>query len=118
MEHLKLVLESQIFELAYEKTSRQTEVVCDAERCRQLRVRALILEDDKDNLQTQSIRAHNRIDGLIRFNERLQQDLESCTDNCTSAQEQLQIRSREIDTMKVLADMTMMEFPRQADSSS
>ena len=110
MEHLKLALESQIFELAYEKTSRQTEVVCDSERYRQLRVRALILDDDKDNLQIQSMRAHNRIDGLMRFNERLQEDLESCTDNCASAQEQLQIRSREIDTMKVLVDMTMLEL--------
>ena len=110
MEQLKLALESRIFELAYERTSRQIEVVCDAERYRQLRVRALILDDDKDNLHTQSTRAHNRIDGLTRLTERLQEDLETCTDNCESAQEQLQIRSREIDTMKVLADMTMVEL--------
>ena len=110
MEQLKQALESRIFELAYERTSRQIEGVCDAERYRQLRVQALILEDDKDDLHTQCIRAHNRIDGLIKFNERLREDLESCTDNCESAQEQLQIRSREIDTMKVLKDMTMVEF--------
>ena len=110
MEQLKLALESRIFELAYERTSRQIEVVCDAERYRQLRVRASILEDDKDDLHTQSIRANNRIDGITIFNARLQEDLEVCTDNCESAQEQLQIRSREIDTMKVLANMTMVEI--------
>ena len=110
MEQLKLALESCIIELTYERTSRQIEVVCDAERYRQLRVRALILEDDKDGLHTQSIRTHNRIDELTIFNERLQEDLEVCTDNCESAQEQLRIRSREIDTMKVLANMMIVKI--------
>ena len=109
MEQLKLALDSRIVELEYERTSRQIEVVCDAERYRQLRVCALILEDDKENLHTQSIRAHNRIDGLVRLNERLHEDLESCTDNCERAQEQLQSRAREIDTMKVLAEITMVK---------
>ena len=109
MEQLKLALESRFFELVYERSSRQVEVVCDAERYRQLRVRALLLEDDRDDLHTQSTRAHNHIDGLTRFNERLQEDLKVCTDNCESAQEQLRIRSREVDTMKVLANMTMVE---------
>ena len=109
MERLTLALESSIFELAYERTSRQIEAVCDAERYRQLRVRALILEDDKDDLDTQSVRDHNCIDGLARFNEQLQEDLEVCTDNCKNAQEQLRIRSREIDTIKVFANMTMVK---------
>lgn len=109
MEQLKLALESSIFELAYERTSRQIEVVCETECYRQLQVRALISEDDKDNLRTQSVRAHERINGLARFNEQLQENLEVWTDNCESAQEQLRIRSREIDTIKVLATMTTVE---------
>lgn len=110
MEQLEQALESRILELAYERTSRQIEVVCDAERYRQLRVRALLLEDDRDDLHAQAVRAHNRIDELAICNERLQEDLKVCTDNCESAQEQLRIRSREIDTMKVLARMTMAEI--------
>ena len=111
MEHLQLALESRAFELAYERTCRQVEALCDAEQVRQLRVLTLTLEDDKDYLHTQQFRNDDRIDGLQRFNGRLQEDLEVCANNLESVRGQLRIKSREVETMKVLAIASTVEMP-------
>lgn len=103
MEQLQLALESRTLELAYEKTCRQVEAVCDAERLRQLRVHTLLLEEDKNDLHTQFSQNDNCIDGLERFNERLQEDLEAYGGKLKSAQGELRIKSREIETLKVFA---------------
>ena len=105
MEHLQLALESHTFELAYERTCRQVEVVCDAERSRKLRIRELMLEEDKDDLHTRLIQANNRLEGLQRLNGRLQEDLMVCADDLESAQGQLRIKTRDVETMKVLVNM-------------
>lgn len=101
MEQLQLALESRALELAYEKTCRQVENVCDAERLRQLRVHILLLEEDKDDLHTQLFQNDDRIDHLEGFNEQLQVDLELCGGKLESAQGDLRIKSREIETLKV-----------------
>ncbi len=99
-----MALESCAFELAYERTCRQVEVVCGAERLRQLRVRTFLLEEDKDDLHTQTIQDDDRIKGLEIFNERLGEDLQVCAGNLESAQGQLRIKSREVETLKVSAN--------------
>lgn len=103
MEQLQLALESRAFELAYETTCRQIETVCDTERLRQLRVRILLLEEDNDDLHTQLSQDDDRIDELERFNEQLQVDLEVCGGKLESAQGDLRIKSREVETLKVFA---------------
>ena len=110
MEELQLALESRAFELAYESTCRQVEGVCDAEQVRQLRVLIITLEDDKDFLHTQLIRNDDRADGLERFNERLQEDLEVCANSLESARGLLRIKVREVETMKVLAIASTTEM--------
>lgn len=100
MEQLQLALESRAFELAYERTCRQLETVSDAERVRQIRVREILLKDDKDDLRTQLIHDDNRIDGLGLLNEQLQDDLEACAGNLQSAEGQLRIKAREVETLK------------------
>lgn len=118
MEQLQVALESRAFELAYERTCRRVEGLCDAEQVRQLRVLILTLEDDKDLLHTQLIRNEDRTDGLERFNERLQEDHEVCANNLESARGQLRIKIREVETMKVLAIAVPHKCNRQADASS
>ena len=115
MEQSQLALESRTLELAYEKTCRQVGVVCDAERFRQLRVRTLTLEEDKDDLHTRLAQDNDRIEGLERFNRRLQEDLEVCAGTLESAQGQLRIKSREVDTLKVLTSSRIVKCHRQAD---
>ena len=102
-------LESRAFDLAYERTCRQMAIVHDAERFRQLRVHALMLEEDRDDLHTQLKQASDRIDGLMTSNEQLEENLEVCGNNLESAEEELRIKLREINTMKVLANMGMVE---------
>lgn len=101
MEQLQLALESRAFELAYERTCRQVEAVCDTERLRQLRVYTLLLEQDNDELHAQFIHDEDRMDELGRFNKQLQEDLEVGGGKLESAQGDLRIRSREIETLKV-----------------
>ena len=102
MEQLQSALESRALELTYEKTCRQIENVCDAERLRQLRVRILLLEEDNDDLHTQLSQDDDRIDELERFNDQLQVDLELCGGKLESAQGDLRVKSREVETLKVL----------------
>ena len=104
MEQLQLALESRAFELAYEKTCRQVEVVCDTERLRQLRVRTLLLEEDNQDLHTQLSQDDDRIAGLETFNEQLQEDLKVCGSKFESSQGDLRIKSREVETLKVFAN--------------
>ena len=109
MEQLQLALESHAFELAYERTCHQVETICDAEQLRQLRVRALILEEDKDDLHSREAQDDHRIIGLQRFNERLKGDLRVCADNLENALGQLRIKSREVETMKVIVKTSTVE---------
>lgn len=100
MEQLQLAFESRAFELAYQRTCRQVEAVCDRERLRQLRVHTLLLEEDNDDLHTQLSEDEDRIGDLERFNEQLQEDLEVRGGKLESAQGDLRIKSREIESLK------------------
>lgn len=103
MEQLQLAFESRAFELAYQRTCRQVEAVCDRELLRQLRVHTLLLEEDNDDLHTQLSEDEDRIGDLERFNEQLQEDLEVRGGKLESAQGDLRIKSREIESLKVFA---------------
>lgn len=100
MEQLQQNLESRTLELAYERTCRQVEAVCDAERLRQLRVSVLLLEQDKHDLHTQLSQDDDRIHILERLSEQLQENVEVCGGKLESAQGDLRIKSREVETLK------------------
>lgn len=95
------MLESRAFELAYEKACNQIEAVCKSERARQLRVQILILEDENDKLQSQLAQDDERTKGLVRHSQETQEDLEACSAKLESAQGDLWVKSREIETLKV-----------------
>ena len=101
MDHLDLALESRAFELAFERTYRHVQVVCDAERLRQLRVHQFLLEKDNDDLDLRVNQYDGRIDRLQRLNEELQENLQVCAGNLESAHGQIRIKSREVGTLKV-----------------
>ncbi len=111
MEQLQLALESRALELAYERTCRRVEAICDTERLRQLRVRAILLEEDNDDLRTQLSQNDERIDGLEKTNEQLQEDVEVCGDKVESARADLRIKSREVETLKVYANTSAIVRP-------
>ena len=103
MEQLQLAFESRAYELAYERTSRQVEAVCDAERLRQMRVRVLLLEEDNDDLRVKLSQEDGRLHGLQTFNNQVQKDLEVCGRRLEHAQGDLRIKSREVETLKAMA---------------
>ena len=110
MEQLQLALESRAFELAYERTCHQVELICDAERLRKLRVRVILLEEKRDDLNARIIQDDDCIDGLERSNEQFQKDLEVCTGNLDSTQGQLRLKSKETETLKVFANASITDL--------
>jgi chromosome segregation ATPase len=98
---LQQALETRALELSYEKTCRQVEVICEAENARQIRIQALLLEDENDDLHAQLAQHDERIDEVERHNDQIQEDLEACQGNLESAQCDLRMRTRDIETMKV-----------------
>ena len=104
MEQLQLAFESRAFELAYERTSRHVEAVCNAERLRQIRVRTLLLEEDNDELREKLFEEDHRVDGLHTFNKQVQENLEVCSRRLENAQGDLRIKSREVETLKAIAN--------------
>ena len=111
MEQLQQTLESRALELAYERTCRQVEAVCEAERIRQLQVCIMLLEKDNDDLHTRLSQDEVRIDGLERCNEELQEGLEVCGGKIESARGDLRMKSREVETLKVRINMTTILMP-------
>ena len=97
-------LESRRLELCYGKECRELEAICELERVRQLRVQLLLLEDDNDDLHAQLAQDDDRIDDLERRSRELQEALEACESKLESAQGDLRIKSREIETLKVRGD--------------
>ena len=104
MEQLQLAFESRAFELAYERTSRQVEAVCNAERLRQIRVRTLLLEEDNDELREKLFKKDQRVDGLQILNKQVKEELEVCGRRLENAQGDLSIKSREVETLKAIAN--------------
>lgn len=101
---MQQTLESRRLELCYGKECRELEAICELEKARQLRVQILLLEDDNDNLHAQLAQDDDHIDDLERRNQELQEAFEACESKLESAQGDLRIRSREIETLKVRVD--------------
>ena len=104
MEESQITLKSHTFELAYERTCHQVDLICNAERLRKLRVRVVLSEERQDDLNAQIIQHNDRIDELEELNGQFQEELEVCTSDLESAQVQLRVKSRETETLKVLAN--------------
>lgn len=92
--------------LAYEKSLKQTEIVYIVERTRQLRLQILLLEDENDQLHEQLAQGDGRIDGLNKLCSELQGSLDATQGSLETAQSDLRLRLREIETLKVLRQIT------------
>lgn len=92
--------------LAYEKSLKQTDVVYFDERMRQLRLQILLLEDENDQLLEQLAQGDDRIDGLNTLCSELQGRLHATQGSFDTAQSDLRLRLREIETLKVLHRIT------------
>ena len=93
-------------ELAYEKSLQQTEAVYDEESARQLRKQILLLEDDNDNLHEQLASSDAHLDELQRVAEGLRSQLDVAHNSLESTHNDLRLKSREIETLKVEKDPT------------
>lgn len=100
-------------ELAYEKTLHQTNAICSEERGRHLRMQILLLEDENDQLQEQLAQAEDRVDELQQLGDEREVQLNDAHDSLDSAQSNLRLKTREIETLTVKRKL----LPCQATSA-
>jgi benzoyl-CoA reductase/2-hydroxyglutaryl-CoA dehydratase subunit BcrC/BadD/HgdB len=100
-QQMKQELQSQKLELAYEKSTRGIDVTCEAEKLRQMRVKAMLCEDVNDDLQDQLAQDDTRFDELQNTQEELQNQLEVSTKDFERVRADLRLRDREIESLKV-----------------
>ncbi|KAI9732869.1 MAG: hypothetical protein M1834_003809 [Cirrosporium novae-zelandiae] len=82
-------------ELAYEKYIRYTEVTCEEEKARQLRVRILLLQDENNDLHDQLAQADEQVDGFEESEEQLRGQLEGTEQDLQRTQNELRMKTRE-----------------------
>lgn len=78
--------------------------MCDEERARQLLVQILLLDEDNNSLHEQLASNDDRLDEFHKVTKGLQSQLDSAHDSLDSTQSDLRLKSREIETLKVLED--------------
>lgn len=98
---MQQTLENLVLEMTYEKACRREEAIYDGEIARQLRVQLLLLEDENEDLHAQLKHNVELMVELEQSEQELQEDLETWAGNLESAQGDLRIRNREIETLKV-----------------
>ena len=94
-------LDTRSREVAYEKCLRRSEDVIHDEKARQLRLQILLLEDQNNDLHAQSSTDDECIEELMNYSKEVETQLEVAGDNLKSAQNDMRVKSREIETLKV-----------------
>ena len=95
------MLDTQSLELAYEKCLHQSDEIYKLEHARNLRVQIAILENDNDDLHAQIADDGHRLDAFASHGEIVQSQLDLVEASLESAQGELRIKCREIETLKV-----------------
>ena len=95
------MLDTRALEVAYEKSSHQIELVLFDEKARQFQLQILLLGDENENLLAQLVTDDERIEDLVIYCRELETRLEVVGNNLQSAENDMRIKLREIETLKV-----------------
>ena len=71
-------------------------------------MRVSILEDENDNLHEQLVEEEDRIDELEQVNNGRQEELHTAHSSLETAQSELRLKAREIETLRVSAVITIV----------
>ena len=94
-------LNSCALETIYERSCRKSESVYFDEYVRRLRVKILLSEDQCHHLREQLEQNGERIEEMEKYTKDIQDNLEVTTGYLESAEGDMRIRSREVETLKV-----------------
>ncbi|KAL8703277.1 MAG: hypothetical protein Q9201_003540 [Fulgogasparrea decipioides] len=97
---LQEALDTCALDLAYEKCLHQHEILQEDERFRKLRIQLLILGDENDHLHTQAADTDDYIQRLEHGQNAVRGRVQKLEASLESAQGELRIKSREIETLK------------------
>ncbi|KAL8733176.1 MAG: hypothetical protein Q9181_003689 [Wetmoreana brouardii] len=100
IDELHEALDTCALDSAYEKCLHQHETVQGDERFRRLRIQLLVLEDENDHLHTQVADADDYIQRLEHGQNYVRGCVQKLGASLESAQGELRIKSREIETLK------------------
>lgn len=92
---------TQSREHSYEKCLQSLELLHDKEQARQLRVRIILLEDDKQELRGQLSQNEDHIDSMESWGETLQLQLTSLKRELEEKRQELRLRTKDITRLKV-----------------
>lgn len=98
---LHRMVDAGALELAYETSLHEHYTVLEDEKLRRLRVQLILLESRNDDLQTQILEDDDCIRKIQRSSSALEKTLNKAEASLNSAQGEIRIKSREIETLKV-----------------
>ena len=98
---LQQMLETRALEVAYEKSSHQTELVICGEKARRFQLQILLLEDVNEDLHAQLAADNESVEELMIYCREIERRLEVAQDSLQTAESDMRIKLREIETLKV-----------------
>lgn len=94
-------LQTHARELSYEKSVFNAKLISHEETARLLRVRILLLEDEKDDLNSQLVQNDDRIDELEQWLETTQHNVQVIEGEAEQLRNELRLKNREVENLKV-----------------
>ena len=95
-------LGSCTLELAYEQSCRETQSIFAAEEIRKRRLQQLLLEHERDQLRFELTGCNDQVKQLEVQTREMQQAIADASSSLESAQADLKMKHREIETLKVI----------------
>ena len=92
--------DSRALESAYERSLQEFENVLRDEKARQLRLQMLLLRDENDDLSAQLATDDEHLEELVAYCKNIETQLEITGDGLQTAQSNMRIKMREIETLK------------------
>jgi len=89
-----------VLEVAYERSLRDPENVLRDERARQLRLQMLLLRDENNDLSAQLATDDEHLEELVVYCKNIEAQLEVVGDGLQTAQSNMRVKLREIETLK------------------
>lgn len=93
--------DSDVLEVAYQKSCQDVATVYVDESERRFRVQKMLLEHDREDLQAKVQLSENRVEDLTLHEKELQECIDSLTLGLEAARGDVRIRSREVEALKV-----------------
>ena len=95
------MLDTRALEVEYEKKFQQCETILCDETTRRIHLQLLLLKSENNDLQAELVTEDERMEELVGYCKSVESQLKMAVDSLDSAQNDMRVKSREIEIMKV-----------------